>query len=109
MTYLTNRSNRRAPIGLSPCKENSYWWKVDNTTAADQSGDWSPPGPLISVPAYVNEVDSAMIPLLDGLVHNISCSWFFDEAVEESDSAVMQDDELTSPGLVLEFDFDLLD
>lgn len=108
VSFLTNQSTRRITIGLSPYLGDSDWWKVENASVS-QEGDWSPPGPLISEPAYVNGVDSAMIPLLDGLVHNISCSWFFDDAVEHSESYMTEEDELTAPGLVLEFDFNLLD
>ncbi|VDL60039.1 unnamed protein product [Hymenolepis diminuta] len=108
VSFLTNQSTRRITIDLSPYLEDSDWWKVENASVI-QEGVWSPPGPLISEPAYVNGVDSAMIPLLDGLVHNISCSWFFDDAVEHSESYMTEEDELTAPGLVLEFDFNLLD
>nr|CDS32933.1 zinc finger FYVE domain containing protein 9 [Hymenolepis microstoma] len=108
MSPLTNQSIRQIEMGLSRYLEDSDWWKVDNAPIG-QEGAWSPPRPLISEPAYVNGVDSAMIPLLDGLVHNISCSWFFDDAQEQSESAMIEEDGLTAPGLLLEFDFDLLD
>lgn len=99
-------SSHRRSKSLVPSPTNSDWWKVVDNAEEDST---APPGPLISDPGYVNGLDSALIPLLDGLVHNISCSWFFDSTSDsrlEMQSAV---DPLTAPGLLLEFDFDLLD
>ncbi|VDO15320.1 unnamed protein product [Rodentolepis nana] len=108
MSPLTNQSIRQIAIGLSRYLEDSDWWKVESAPIG-QDGARSLPRPLISEPAYVNGVDSAMIPLLNGLVHNISCSWFFDDAQEQPEAAMTEEDELTAPGFLLEFDFDLLD
>ncbi|KAM7539225.1 hypothetical protein Aperf_G00000055609 [Anoplocephala perfoliata] len=107
-SFLANPSNRRSANGLVPCTESCDWWKVIDASNS-QEGVWTPPGPLILEPAYIDGLDSALIPLLDGLVHNISCSWFFDATVEQPLSSVGEGDELTAPGLVLEFDFDILD
>ncbi|VDM21135.1 unnamed protein product [Hydatigera taeniaeformis] len=99
-------SGQRRAKSLVPLSENSDWWKVvDN--GEEEAG--SSPGPLIPDPGYVNGVDSALIPLLDGLVHNISCSWFFDNPPEPRLETQSTADPLTAPGLLLEFDFDILD
>ncbi len=53
-----------------------------------------------------------MIPLLDGLVHNISCSWMYDQVRREGEQEVSEDDygdDENAPALLLEFDFNLLD
>nr|CDS18908.1 zinc finger FYVE domain containing protein 9 [Echinococcus granulosus] len=99
-------SGHRRTKSLIPSPKNSNWWKVVSNAEGEAS---SSPGPLISDPGYVNGLDSALIPLLDGLVHNISCSWFFDSTSDSKLVIQCAEDPLTAPGLLLEFDFDLLD
>ncbi|KAL5103339.1 Zinc finger FYVE domain-containing protein 9 [Taenia crassiceps] len=100
-------SGHRRNKSLVPSTTNSDWWRVVNNVEEEVPS--SSPGPLISDPGYVNGLDSALIPLLDGLVHNISCSWFFDSTPGSRGEMQSAVDPLTAPGLLLEFDFDLLD
>ncbi|KAL5968414.1 hypothetical protein TSMEX_003861, partial [Taenia solium] len=99
-------SGHRRTKSLIPSPTNSDWWKVVNSSEEEAA---SSSGPLISDPGYVNGLDSALIPLLDGLVHNISCSWFFDSTSNSSLEMQSATDPLAAPGLLLEFDLDLLD
>lgn len=98
---------------LAPSLENSDWWRIIDSSVRVEEEDAAsfPPGPLITDPGYVNGLDSALIPLLDGLVHNISCSWLFDSGISSSHPSEDQgnEDPLTAPGFLLEFDFDILD
>lgn len=86
------------------------WWRIapdDVAARGESAGGCS--SPLIDDIGYVNGLDTALVPLLDGLVHNISCSWLFDGGGGTTRKNDLEAATETPPGILLEFDFNILD
>ncbi|KAL7058547.1 hypothetical protein AAHC03_016938 [Spirometra sp. Aus1] len=85
-----------------------WWWlRQQPCTPAVDTPILQPPSqlPLLEDSGYINDVDSALIPMLDGLTRNITCRRLVEQA--STDATGDDDDSQPPPALEFEFDFTL--
>ncbi|BHF75082.1 Zinc finger FYVE domain-containing protein 9 [Sparganum proliferum] len=85
-----------------------WWWlRQPCAPAADSPDPMLHPSqlPLLEDSGYINDVDSALIPMLDGLTRNITCRRLVEQA--STDATRGDDDSQPPPALEFEFDFTL--
>ncbi|VDM03603.1 unnamed protein product [Schistocephalus solidus] len=86
-----------------------WWWRrvlcppaVETPSAELLLPQPSQLQPLLEDSGYINDVDSALIPMLDGLTRNITCRRLVGQAVADT----VPDDNDSQPPPALEFEFD---